>query len=121
LIQPALNVSGGVLTLRPVTKPGGAAVTPADLEADRVFWRYWGSKLFNAMLNAEMREGTAAMTPHDGYACRHFKESVVHLYRECPEGSGIGIAKRNVVAVDDPAAMEGLELCEWCQAKKSRG
>jgi hypothetical protein len=26
---------------------------PVDFEADRLFWSYWGTPLFNAMLNAE--------------------------------------------------------------------
>jgi hypothetical protein len=28
-------------------------VTPKDLAAAQVFWAYWGTPLFNAMLNAE--------------------------------------------------------------------
>lgn len=53
-------------------------------------------------------------------AYRHFRESTVHFYSECPEGSIIGIARR--VAIKDESAMEGLELCEWCQAtERGRG
>lgn len=48
-------------------------------------------------------------------AYRHFRESVVHLYTECPEGSIIGIARR--VAIHDESAMQGLEWCPWCAAQ----
>jgi len=41
-------------------------------------------------------------------AYRHFRESIVHLYSDCPEGKLIGIARRE--AVHDEAAMEGLEV-----------
>jgi hypothetical protein len=34
-------------------------------------------------------------------------EPLVHLFRTCPEGKIIGIAKRNSVAIDNPASMEG--------------
>jgi hypothetical protein len=50
------------------------------------------------------------------YMYKHFQDSVVHLYRECPEGSIIGIARR--VAIKDESAMEGLELCEWCRTRE---
>ena len=30
-----------------------AQVTPEALEADRLFWSYWGTPLFRAMLNAK--------------------------------------------------------------------
>ena len=48
-------------------------------------------------------------------AYRHMDEPLVHLFRECPEGMIVAIAKRDSVDIDDPASMEGLELCEWCQ------
>jgi hypothetical protein len=34
-----------------------AEVSPQDLEADRLFWSYWGTPLFNAMLNAKAAPG----------------------------------------------------------------
>jgi hypothetical protein len=51
-------------------------------------------------------------------AYRHFGESIVHLFTDCPAGKVISIAKRDAVATDDPTAMEGLEVCEWCQARE---
>jgi hypothetical protein len=50
-------------------------------------------------------------------AYRHFRESIVHIFTECPEGSLIGIARR--AAIKDETAMEGLEVCEGCQARES--
>jgi hypothetical protein len=55
---------------------------------------------------------------HAGYGYKHMHESVVHVYSECPEGSIIGIAKRDTVRSDDPVAMQGLEFCQWCLAKE---
>ena len=52
-------------------------------------------------------------------AYRHFRESIVHLYRDCPEGKLIGIARRE--AVHDEAAVEGLEVCVWCQGRAGEG
>jgi hypothetical protein len=49
------------------------------------------------------------------YIYKHFQESIIHLYRECPEGSIIGIAKRDVLT--DESDLQGLEVCEWCQAR----
>jgi hypothetical protein len=35
-----------------------AQVTPADLEAAREFWSHWAPLYFNALLDAETKEGT---------------------------------------------------------------
>jgi hypothetical protein len=55
---------------------------------------------------------------HAGYGYRDMHESVVHLYSECPEGSVVAVAKRDPVRTDDPVAMQGLEVCQWCLAKQ---
>ena len=52
-------------------------------------------------------------------AYRHFQHTVVHLYRECPEGKLIGIARREAVATDDVTVMQGLEVCDWCREKSA--
>ena len=44
--------------------------------------------------------------------------NILHLYTECPEGKIIAIAKRDGVKTNDPEAMKGLELCEWCRARE---
>lgn len=48
---------------------------------------------------------------------RHKDESMVHLYTECPEGSIIGIARRDPI---DLADLSGLERCPWCFEKARR-
>jgi hypothetical protein len=72
-----------------------------------------GGERLNAEADAETREVTAAMTRTLAY--RHFRESIVHLFTECPQGALIGIARR--VAIKDESALKGLEVCEWCQAR----
>lgn len=57
------------------------------------------------------------MTRHEGFGYKYFRGSVVHLFTECPDGGTIGIAKRDTVRTDDPVAMEGLELCQWCRTR----
>jgi hypothetical protein len=57
------------------------------------------------------------MARYQGLGFKHMHERIVHLNRECPEGKIIAIAKRDGVKTNDPEAMKGLELCEWCQAK----
>jgi hypothetical protein len=64
-VQPwwlASRPAGSVdLTARGVEYPpaaqeeleAAAQVRSDDLEADRLFWSYWGTPLFNGMLNAE--------------------------------------------------------------------
>lgn len=54
------------------------------------------------------------MTRHEGYGYKHFRESIVHLYTECPHGSTIAIAKRDTVVIDDLSTMQGLEVRGWC-------
>jgi hypothetical protein len=44
--------------------------------------------------------------------------NVLHVYTECPEGKITAIAKRDGVKTNDPEAMKGLEVCEWCHAKE---
>ena len=92
-----------------------AQITAQDMAAAPAFWRYCGTPLFNAMLNAE-KEGTAAMTRTLAY--RHFQEAVVHLFTDCPEGKLIGIARREAVTTEDATAMDGLEVCEWCEVRE---
>jgi hypothetical protein len=57
------------------------------------------------------------MFMHEGFGYKRVRESVVHLYTECPEGSTIEIAKRDTVRTEDRIAMEGLEICPWCYRK----
>jgi hypothetical protein len=66
------------------------------------------------MLNAKGRLITR--WPDWGY--KRMDTSVLHVYTECPEGKIIAIAKRDAVKTNDPEAMQGLELCEWCQARE---
>ena len=54
----------------------------------------------------------------EGY--RHFKERVVHLYTECPDGSQIGIARGVAVNIADAAVMRELGCCPWCFEKAGR-
>ena len=58
-----------------------------------------------------------AIRNSDRLAYRHYNEPTVHLYRECPEGKLIGIARRDSVTASDKSALAGLELCGWCEAK----
>lgn len=51
-------------------------------------------------------------------AYRHWQDSTVHLYRDCPEGKLIGIARREAVTTEDATAMEGLEVCVRCQGRE---
>jgi hypothetical protein len=50
---------------------------------------------------------------------RHFQEKVVHLYTECPEGSCIGVARRDAVNIADLSVMQELVRCAWCFEKVS--
>jgi hypothetical protein len=63
-------------------------------------------------LNAILRSG-------DRLAFRHSGEPTVHLFTDCPKGKLIGIARRD--AVTNQTALEGLELCAWCQYKDRAG
>lgn len=77
------------------------------------------------MVNSSSTHGAQTVTfdaiPRscDQLAFRHYGEPTVHLYRDCPEGKLIGIARRE--AVTDQTSLEGLELCAWCQAKYRTG
>ena len=48
-------------------------------------------------------------------AYRHMDEPLVHLFRECPEGMIVAIAKRDSVDIDDPASMEGLGVVDGAE------
>ena len=61
----------------------------------------------------------ASLASSDRLAFRDYQETVVHLFTDCPEGKLIGIARRE--AVTEQTALEGLELCAWCQAKDRTG
>ena len=45
------------------TLDAAAQVTPQDLAASQEFWRYWGTPLLKAMLDAEAEPETGQGTP----------------------------------------------------------
>jgi hypothetical protein len=61
----------------------------------------------------------ASLASSDRLAFRDYQETIVHLFTECPEGKLIGIARRE--AVTDQTALQGLELCAWCQSEDRAG
>ena len=94
-----------------------AEITPDDIAAAQKFWRFWGTPLFNALLDAAKQGRELGMTRTLAY--RYWENSIVHLYTECPEGKLIGIARREAVATDDVTVMQGLEVCDWCREKSA--
>ena len=57
----------------------------------------------------------AALASSDRLAFRQYDQPIVLLFTDCPEGKLIGTARREAVTNQTP--LEGLQRCEWCQAK----